>query len=74
MRFILHLRFRGFAAFATFLLSIHSFVWAADSLPILIDVDASEITRKLVHTTMEIPCKPGAMLMVPRGALRTLAD
>ena len=57
----MHLRFRGFAAFATFLLSIHSFVWAADSLPILIDVDASEITRKLVHTTMEIPCKPGAM-------------
>jgi predicted metalloprotease with PDZ domain len=26
-----------------------------------IDVDASEITRRLVHTTLEIPCKPGPL-------------
>ena len=50
------------------LLGIHSLflhfsgsIRAADSPSISIDVDARELPRRLIHTTLDIPCKPGPM-------------
>jgi predicted metalloprotease with PDZ domain len=34
---------------------------AADTPAIAIEVDARELPRKLVHTTLDIPCKPGTL-------------
>ena len=36
---------------------------AADAPTIAIDVDARELPRKLVHTTLDIPCQPGTLRM-----------
>jgi predicted metalloprotease with PDZ domain len=34
---------------------------AADGAAVAIEVDARELPRKLLHTTLEIPCKPGPL-------------
>lgn len=34
---------------------------AADAPAVSIEVDARELPRKLVHTTLEVPCKPGPL-------------
>jgi predicted metalloprotease with PDZ domain len=34
---------------------------AADAPPVTVEVDARELPRKLVHTTLDIPCKPGPL-------------
>ena len=36
-------------------------IWAVDTSAIAITVDASELPRRLVHTTLDVPCKPGPM-------------
>ena len=43
-------------------LSAISPLLAAESPAILIDIDARELPRRLVHTTLDVPCKPGAPL------------
>ncbi|MBA4192071.1 MAG: peptidase M61, partial [Planctomycetaceae bacterium] len=37
---------------------------AADAPGITIEVDARELPRRLVHTTLDIPCKPGPLRLV----------
>ncbi len=36
-------------------------IWAADAPAISIEVDARELPRRLIHTTLDIPCKPGPL-------------
>ena len=35
--------------------------WSADLAAIAIQVDAHELPRRLVHTTLDIPCQPGPL-------------
>lgn len=36
-------------------------VLGADARPMSIEVDASELPRRLIHTTLDIPCQPGSL-------------
>lgn len=51
----------GYLSLLTFALLATNSTWAADVAPMSIDIDASELPRRLVHTTIEIPCSPGPM-------------
>lgn len=35
--------------------------WSADLPAVSIEIDASELPRRLIHTTLEIPCQPGLL-------------
>src|SRR5262249_44802168 len=60
------LRMRAVTAFVGLCLSVGSAV-AADVPTIAVEVDARELPRKLLHTTLDIPCKPGPLrLWYPR--------
>src|SRR5215475_10519336 len=34
---------------------------ASEAPPVAVEVDARELPRKLLHTTLDIPCKPGPL-------------
>jgi predicted metalloprotease with PDZ domain len=51
---------RSFIALAILFILGNS-VRAADALPLTIEVNARELARKLVHTTLEVPCKAGEL-------------
>jgi predicted metalloprotease with PDZ domain len=40
---------------------LRSSVVSAESIDLKIEVDARDLPRRLVHTTMEVPCKPGTL-------------
>ena len=40
---------------------IRSQAWGADLPPIAIQIDARELPRRLVHTTLDIRCQPGPL-------------
>ena len=60
-------RFSGFSSIAYVMsvlmtgMLVRSQAFGADVPPITIQIDARELPRRLVHTTLDIPCQPGPL-------------